>query len=98
MSRLVAAAQQLIQQVTNTGRPIAAQAVDAPDQTGRHRVIEFDAATSAWLAPTLGAMQDERIAAMEFRGKRLHVHFVTDTRADHRDPFPIVAAKRAAGE
>lgn len=98
MPRLVPAAQQLIEQVTALRKSAKASPAAEPDGIGRIRVIEFDARTSTWLAPVLEAVRDDRIAALEFHGKRLAVHFVSTTRADHRDPYPLAEVKAVLDE
>lgn len=91
MSRIIPAAVQLITQVNILNPKSTAKAVDGEDGYGRHRSIEFDARTSKWLVPALEAIQDERIASVDYEGKgKAVVHFVGDTRADHRDPvYPL---------
>lgn len=97
MSRLAPAAIQLIEDVTalNQGRKMSASPVDRPDGLGIHRSIEFDAATSKWLVPVLDVIEDERIKRIVYTGKRrATITFVGDTRADHRDPFPLLRVHR----
>lgn len=94
MSRLVNAAMQLIQDVTAINSNVKASASDKPDGFKRHRAVEFDARTSKWLADALHAVNDPRIASVEYEGKgKAVVHFVADSRADHRASFPIASAK-----
>lgn len=90
MSRIVPAGIQLSEQAAALSKKkVGIKVADEPDGFGRHRAIEFDAATSHWLAPVLDAIADSRIAAMEFKGKRLVVYFVPDSRADSRDEYPL---------
>lgn len=91
MSQLTAAAVQLINQVTQLNPKVAAKAVDTPDGFNRHRAVEFDGRTSKWLVPALNAINDERIASIDYEGKgRAVVTFVGDVRADHRYPeYPL---------
>lgn len=95
MPSLVPAAQQLIQQVQNLNPKATVKAVGEPDGFGRLRSVEFDARTSKWLADVLAAVNDNRIAAVNYQGKgRAIVTFVGDTRADVRTEYPFRDALR----
>lgn len=89
MPSLVPAAQQLIQQVQNINPKAAVKSVGEQDGFGRLRSIQFDARTSRWLVPALEAIDDPRIASVSTDTRRAVVTFVGDTRADHRDPYPL---------
>lgn len=95
MPTLTNSAQQLLRQVTVLNPKVGARVAGPQDGYGRLRSLEFDARTSKWLVPALEAVNDERIDNIEYSGKgRAVVHFVGDTRADSREPFPIEVALR----
>jgi hypothetical protein len=90
-TRLVPAAQELVNQVTESGRKFKVVRGE-PDGLGRIRSVTFDARTSRWLGPILVAISDSRIRSMSTNGKgQTTVLFVADYRADFKDPFPIDA-------
>ena len=98
MPRLVGAAIQLATQVQAMRPHSVINPVGSSDELDRFRGIRFDPGTSSWLAPTLDVILDERIAAMEFEGKRLIVYFVPDVRSENRDLYPLIEAMRVVEE
>jgi hypothetical protein len=99
MSRICPAGVQLIEQACNIDPKVKAKVVDKPDGLGRHRSIEFDAATSKWLAPILDVLDDDRIKSVYYQGKgRATVVFVDDTRADYRTEYPLMSIGRVLGK
>lgn len=99
MSRIVPAAVQFIEEVTRLNSKVAVKAVDQPDGYGRQRSIQFDARTSKWIVPAIEAMQDPRIAYVDYEGKgRAIVTWVTDVRADRRDDYLLSYVVRVLRE
>jgi hypothetical protein len=87
-AKITPAAQRLMQEVQAVNHRAAMRAVDKPDGYGRHRAIQFDSRTSKWLVPAIEAMQDPRIASVDYEGKgRAVVTWVGDTRADRQDDY-----------
>jgi hypothetical protein len=91
VSRTVGAAVQLIEQVKAlSDDEVEVEAVGTPDGYGRNRSIQFDADTSEWLVPALEAIEDDRIADVDYEeGEEAVVTFVSDSRADRSDPYPL---------
>lgn len=86
-ARLVPAAQQLLDQLRDRKtKPVLGQ----PDGLDRIRSITFDAATSRWLVPIMEAIDDPRVRDIHTNGRgRATIRFVSNFRADFKDPYPI---------
>lgn len=89
MSRIIPAAVQLIEEVTDQGRRVQVRAVDCPEN-GWHRSVSFDADTSKWLFKVLGMINDPRIASIAYdTDRRCVVTFVSEDRAHYMYEFGI---------
>ena len=95
MPRLPYAAQTLIDQVT-AERKSAKVTPGDPDGLDVYRTVEFDKATSKWLAPILQEIDDERIIGAGISHDVLTVVFTHRTVADDRAEFPLTDAETVA--
>lgn len=98
--RYAPAAKQFITDVTSArDAKVGVKPTGEEDGYGVTRSIEFDAATSKWLAPILEAFTDPRIEGVDYdTGKKLVVTFVPDVRADFTEPFPLAAVHSVLNE
>jgi hypothetical protein len=88
MPRQTRAALRLITEAQGLRHSAKAEPHGDPDGFGVHRTVKFDKNTTKWLADAVLAMRDSRIQeAPVTEAGYLHVTFVADPRADHRDPF-----------
>lgn len=95
MPRIAPALAQLADQVTRINHNAKISPIGPQDGFGVIRTIEFDARTSKWLAPALNAMQDTRIAYVDYEGKgRAQVTCVDNTIADRRTEYPLETVLR----
>lgn len=93
MPRLTYAAQTLIEQVRAEKPKAKVENASEPDGLGVVRTIKFDKRTSAWLAPLLEVIDDERISGIQVTDAGyLHVTFIARPQADQRARFPLAAA------
>jgi len=86
----------LIEQVSQK-REDATATADEADGLGVYRQVTFDEETSNWLEPIIGviAQKDRRINSyFTSRGGMLIINFVSDYRADSREPFALTAVER----
>lgn len=90
MSHLVPAAKQLTQQVLELHPKAKVKVLDEVDGLGFQRSIRIAGEPGKRLAPALEAMGDPRIAEIVKSNEGTRVTFVSSTRADRADPFPLV--------
>jgi hypothetical protein len=90
MPDLVQAARQLIAQVHELHPKAKIAVLDEVDGLGFQRSIRLSGEPAKRITPALEAMRDPRIAEIVKSSAGTRVTFVSDTRADHRDAFPLV--------
>lgn len=91
MSELVRAATALDSEVSALQPKAKMKVAGEPDGFDINRSVSYDAATTKWLLPILESLDDNRIESIDDNGKQTVITFVSDSRADHTDPFGLAS-------
>lgn len=86
------AARQLINEVEAHDPEVEWAPAGKPDGLGVYRTIAFDPKAAKWLEDVLEAVRDPRITSTLIKSRKLHVTFVSTTKADFVQGFGVAGA------